>query len=123
MMCVAEAQHGEAMGFLGLAIGAQAAGMLLMGESGEAIGPGATVLLFAALGVGTQVIFWALVPDCARWTVDSVREDHGPAKAEADGLALQNVVAEGGEEEVLVAAAAEEVPGEDEAAVGATKQP
>ena len=24
MMCVAEAQHGEAMGFLGLAIGAQA---------------------------------------------------------------------------------------------------
>ena len=66
MMAVPVAQHGVGMGVLTLAIGAQAAGMLLFGESGEALGPSETVLLFAAVGAGTQALFWLALPDCSR---------------------------------------------------------
>ena len=66
MQAVPPAQHGLGMGVLALAIGAQAGGMILFGEVGEWLGPSATVLLMAGVGFGTQVLFNAVLPDCAR---------------------------------------------------------
>lgn len=58
--------HGSGMGTLSLAIGAQAVGGLLIGETAELVSPGRTMLIYSGLGVGSQLLFSAAFPACAR---------------------------------------------------------
>jgi MFS family permease len=66
LRAVPATQQGLAMGLLSLSIGAQAAGMLLIGQAAAELGPGRAMLLFAGLGVGLQVASWLLVPEVTR---------------------------------------------------------
>ena len=66
MQALPPAFHGTGMGTLSLASGAQTVGGLLIGETAELVAPGRTMLIFSALGVGSQLLFSAVFPACAR---------------------------------------------------------
>ena len=76
MLSLPPSQHGLGMGILSAAIGAQAAGMLMLGEIGSYFdqsvglveGPSYTVLSLAAAGVVTQAVSWCALPQLSRVT-------------------------------------------------------
>ena len=66
MQAVPRDAHGLGMGTLALAIGAQAAGMLIIGALSEQVGPTLTMLLLAAVGTSAQLGFSLAMPECSR---------------------------------------------------------